>query len=70
LADAAFAVFYFPVLFFAVALFAGAARVGATGLLQRLAGVQRLVDLQHGTVAIASQVQVGTAVTIQLPLAP
>jgi signal transduction histidine kinase len=35
-----------------------------------LASVQRLVELQHGTVDITSQLQVGTTVTIQLPLAP
>ena len=35
-----------------------------------LASVQRLVDLQHGTVAITSQVQVGTTVSIQFPIAP
>ncbi len=35
-----------------------------------LASVQRLVGLQHGTVAITSEVDVGTRVTIRLPLAP
>jgi PAS domain S-box-containing protein len=33
-----------------------------------LASVQRLVDLQHGTVEITSQIHVGTTVTIELPL--
>jgi PAS domain S-box-containing protein len=35
-----------------------------------LASVQRLVGLQDGTVTIRSQVDAGTTVTIQLPLAP
>ena len=35
-----------------------------------LASVQRLMDLQHGIVAITSEVDLGTTVTIQLPLAP
>jgi PAS domain S-box-containing protein len=35
-----------------------------------LASVQRLIGLQDGTVAITSQIDVGTTVTIQLPLAP
>jgi len=35
-----------------------------------LASVQRLVELQHGTVDITSELQVGTTVTIQLPPAP
>jgi signal transduction histidine kinase len=34
-----------------------------------LASVHRLIALQHGHVAITSQVDVGTTVTIQLPLA-
>jgi PAS domain S-box-containing protein len=34
-----------------------------------LASVQRLISLLHGTVAIRSQVDVGTTVTIELPLA-
>jgi PAS domain S-box-containing protein len=41
-----------------------------TGTGLGLASVQRLVDLQHGTVWITSQVQVGTTVTLRLPLAP
>lgn len=35
-----------------------------------LASVKRLIELQGGTVAISSEVDVGTTVTIQLPLAP
>lgn len=35
-----------------------------------LASVQRLMDLQGGTVAISSEVDVGTTVTVQLSIAP
>lgn len=35
-----------------------------------LASVHRLLDRQHGTVAITSEVGVGTIVTVELPLAP
>lgn len=35
-----------------------------------LASVRRLIELQHGTVDITSQLRVGTTVTIRLPLEP